>query len=253
MMLETKGLTKNFGGLMAVGDLDLMVPPGQITGLMGPNGAGKTTVFNLITGFIKPSRGQVLFEGRDITGMAPHLIAGLGLGRTFQLAYLFPEFTVLENVAASFNLHLTSGFWESLLNTRSYRAKERRIYQEAREIVELTGLGRVRDELGKNLPHGYQKLLTLARALAIRPKLLLLDEPIGGMNPEEIARTAKVIEDIRSRGTSILMVEHNMRVMEMCQQVVVVNFGHKIAQGTLAQVRTEPEVIDAYFGQGSHA
>jgi branched-chain amino acid transport system ATP-binding protein len=248
ILLEIRGLTKYFGGLAAVHRLDISVHEGEIVGLMGPNGAGKTTVFNLITGFLRPSSGQVIFEGKEIGGESPHLIAKLGIGRTFQFAYLFPDFTVLENVVASFYLHSQCGFWEGLFNTRSYRRKEEKILNEGMEILRLVGLEKEKDVLGKNLPHGPQKLLTMARALAIRPQLLLLDEPIGGMTLDEVNLAISVIKRIRSQGTTIVLVEHNMRLMRFCEKIVVINFGEKIAEGTYEEIKGHEEVMKAYFG-----
>jgi branched-chain amino acid transport system ATP-binding protein len=249
MFLETQQLTKFFGGLAAVFQLEMTVEEGEIVGIIGPNGAGKTTVFNLISGFLKPSSGRVLFKGKDISGKRPHLIARMGIGRTFQLAYLFPEFTVFDNVVSSFNLHPKSGFWEALFKTPSYRRKERVILEEADEILHLVGLEKDKDVLGKNLPHGYQKLLTMARALAIKPKILLLDEPIGGMSLEEVKCAMSVIENIRTQGITILLVEHNMRIMSLCDRVIVINFGNKIAEGSMEEVRQNKEVMKAYFGR----
>jgi branched-chain amino acid transport system ATP-binding protein len=248
MLLEIKGLTKYFGGLAAVNNLDMIIHEGEIVGLMGPNGAGKTTVFNLITGVHRPSSGQVIFQGREIGGKKPHLVAAYGIGRTFQFAYLFPDFTVLENVVASFHLDPKCGFWEGLLNTRAYQRKEERILDEAMEILRLVGLEREKDILGKNLPHGPQKLLTMARALAVRPKLLLLDEPIGGMHFDEVNRAISAIERIRSQGTTIVLVEHNMRLMRLCERIVVMDFGEKIAEGTYEKVKNHEQVMRAYFG-----
>jgi branched-chain amino acid transport system ATP-binding protein len=248
VLLETMGLTKHFGGLAAVSQLDIHVNKGEVVGLIGPNGAGKTTVFNLITGFLRPTSGNVLFDGHDITGKKPHLVAETGIGRTFQLAYLFPDFTVLENVVASFYLYPKSGFWEALFNTPAYRKKEEYILNQAREILRLVGLDKVKDELAKNLPHGHQKVLGVARALAIKPKLLLLDEPIAGMTREEIVFSLGVFEKIRSQGTTILLVEHNMEFMSLCDRVIVLNFGHKIAEGSSEEVRKNEDVIQAYFG-----
>jgi len=248
VLLETKGLTKHFGGLAAVSQLDIHVNKGEVVGLIGPNGAGKTTVFNLITGFVRPTSGKVLFDGHDITGKKPHLIAETGIGRTFQLAYFFPEFTVLENVVASFYLYPRSGFCEALFNTPAYRKKEEYILNQAREVLRLVGLDKVKDELAKNLPHGHQKVLNVARALAIKPKLLLLDEPIAGMTRDEIVFSLGVFEKIRSQGITILLVEHNMEFMSLCDRVIVLNFGNKIAEGSSEEVRQNEAVIQAYFG-----
>jgi branched-chain amino acid transport system ATP-binding protein len=249
MLLETEALTKYFGGLTAVSQLDMSIKEGETVGLIGPNGAGKTTVLNLITGFLRPSEGKIFFQGKEISDKKPHLIAKLGIGRTFQLAYLFPDFTVFENIVASFHLHPRSSFWEVLFNTASYRKKEKSIEEQAMEILHLIGLEPVKDGLGKNLPHGYQKLLTMARALAIKPKLLLLDEPIAGMSLKEINFAMSVIEKIRSQGVTILLVEHNMRIMNLCDRVIVINFGNKIAEGSMEEVRQNQEVIKAYFGR----
>jgi len=247
-LLEIRGLTKHFGGLAAVHNLDMDVREGEIVGLMGPNGAGKTTVFNLITGVHRPSSGRVIFQSREIGGKKPHAIATCGIGRTFQFAYLFPDFTVLENVVASFHLDPKCGFWEGLLNTRSYRGKEERVLEDAMEVLRLVGLEREKDVLGRNLPHGPQKLLTMARALAVKPKLLLLDEPIGGMHFDEVNRAISAIERIRSRGTTIVLVEHNMRLMRLCERIVVMDFGEKIAEGTYEEVKHHAQVMKAYFG-----
>jgi branched-chain amino acid transport system ATP-binding protein len=249
MLLETEGLTKHFGGLAAVFRLEMSIREGEIVGLIGPNGAGKTTVFDLITGFLRPSAGRILYDGKDISGKKPHLIAKMGIGRTFQLAYLFPDFTVFENIVTSFNLYPRSGFWEALFKAPSYRRKERYILEQAREILRLVGLEGVKNVLGRNLPHGYQKLLTMGRALAIRPKLLLLDEPIAGMSLEEIHYAMSVIEKIRAQGVTILLVEHNMRIMALCDRVIVINFGHKVAEGSMEEVRRDQDVIKAYFGK----
>ena len=248
VLLEIRGLTKYFGGLAAVHNLDISVHEGELVGLMGPNGAGKTTVFNLITGIFHPSKGQIIFEGKEIGREKPHYIAECGIGRTFQFAYLFPEFTVLENVVASFHLDPKCGFWEGLFNTPSYRRKEERIFNEAMEILQLVGLEREKDSVARNLPHGPQKLLTMARALAIRPKLLLLDEPIGGMRYDEVNHTMSAIERIRSQGTTIVLVEHNMRLMRLCERIVVIDFGEKIAEGTYEEIKNHEEVMRAYFG-----
>jgi branched-chain amino acid transport system ATP-binding protein len=248
VLLETKGLTKYFGGLAAVSQLDIHVNRGEIVGLIGPNGAGKTTVFNLINGFLRPTSGKVLFDGHDITGKKPHWVAETGIGRTFQLAYLFPDFTVLENVVASFYLYPKSGFWEAMFNTSTYRKKEEYILNQAMEILQFVGLDTVKDELAKNLPHGYQKVLGVARALAIKPRLLLLDEPVAGMTRDEIVFSLGVFDRIRAQGITILLVEHNMEFMTLCDRVIVLNFGHKIAEGVPGEVRQNEDVIQAYFG-----
>ena len=252
MLLEIRGLTKYFGGLAAVHQLDMYVSEGEIVGLIGPNGAGKTTVFNLMTGVLRPTKGKIMFDGKDITGKKSDVVAGLGIARTFQLNPLFPDFTVLENVMASFYLHPRSSLLDTYFNTATYRRNEAYISDQSLEILQLVGLDKVKDELAKNLPHGYQKMLGIARALAVKPKLLLLDEPIGGMSPEEISFTMAAIEKTRQQGVTILLVEHNMRIMDLCDRAVVINFGEKIAEGSIEEVRENKEVIRAYFG-GEHA
>jgi branched-chain amino acid transport system ATP-binding protein len=251
-LLEISGLTKKFGGLTAISKFDMYVNEGEIVGLIGPNGAGKTTLFNLITGVFPPTRGKVVFNGIDITGKKPHQIAKLGIGRTFQLNPLFADFTVLQNVVASFYLRPKSSLFDIYFNTRTYRRNEAYILEESLEILKLVGLEKVKDELAKNLPHGYQKMLGVARALAVKPKLLLLDEPIAGMNPDEIEFTLTNIRRTQQQGKTIVVVEHNMQIMDLCDRVVVISFGQKIAEGLPQEVRKNEEVIKAYFG-GEHA
>jgi branched-chain amino acid transport system ATP-binding protein len=248
MFLEIKGLIKTFGGLMAVGNFSMSVGKGEIVGLIGPNGAGKSTIFNLVTGVYPPTKGRVLFDGRDITGVKPHEIAGLGIGRTFQLNPLFGDFTVLENVSASFYLHPKSSLIDIYFNTSTYRRNEAYILKQSIEILKLVGIEHVKDELARNLPHGYQKMLGVARALATRPRLLLLDEPLGGMNPSEIDFTLNSIRKGRDRGITFLIVEHNMQILDLCDRVVVINFGQKICEGQPREVRNDERVVRAYFG-----
>ena len=251
MLLEISELTKYFGGLAAVEQFDMAVNEGEIVGLIGPNGAGKTTVFNLVTGVLRPTKGTLTFDGEDITGKKPHVIAERGIGRTFQLNPLFADFTVLENVSASFHLRPRSSLLDTYFNTATYRRNEAYISEQSLEILQLVGLDKVKDELAKNLPHGYQKMLGMARALAVKPKLLLLDEPIAGMNPDEIDFTIKAISKTRQQGVTMVLVEHNMRIMDLCDRVIVINFGRKIAEGLPSEVRENTEVIQAYFG-GDH-
>ncbi|MBL7203812.1 MAG: ABC transporter ATP-binding protein [Desulfobacteraceae bacterium] len=248
VLLETKGLTKSFGGLAAVSELDMHVNQGEIVGLIGPNGAGKTTTFNLMTGILRPTGGKIIFEGRNITGKKPHSIAKMGIGRTFQLASLFGDFTVLENVVASFYLYPKSGFWEAMFNISTYRKKEEYILDQAKEILRFVGLDAIGDEFAKNLPHGHQKILGVARTLAIKPKLLLLDEPIAGMTHNEIEFSLGAFEKMRSEGMTILLVEHNMEIMSLCDRIIVLNFGHKIAEGLPGEIRQNEDVNQAYFG-----
>jgi branched-chain amino acid transport system ATP-binding protein len=248
MLLEVSGLTKHFGGLAAVSQLDFHVNKGEILGLIGPNGAGKTTVFNLITGVFPPTKGRVMFGEVDITHKKPHQVAKLGIGRTFQLNPLFANFTVLENISASFHLHPKSSLLDIYFNTATYRRNEAYIQEQSLEIAKLVGLDSVKYELAKNLPHGYQKMLGMARALATRPKLLLLDEPIAGMNPDEIDSALQNIKKTQEQGVTILIVEHNMQILGLCDRVVVISFGQKITEGLPQEVRANEEVIKAYFG-----
>jgi branched-chain amino acid transport system ATP-binding protein len=252
VLLETKGLTKNFGGLVAVNQFDLNVNAGEIVGLIGPNGAGKSTIFNLITGVYPPTDGKVFFDGKDITGFKSHNVASLGIGRTFQLNPLFGEFSVLQNVSASFHLHPRSSLIDTFFNTRTYRRNEAAILEQSLEVLQQVGLEKAKDDLAKNLPHGYQKMLGVARALATRPKMLLLDEPLGGMNPSEIDFALNSIRNTREHGMTILIVEHNMQVLGLCDRVVVISFGQKICEGLPREIRENKQVIDAYLG-GEHA
>jgi branched-chain amino acid transport system ATP-binding protein len=247
-LLEIKELTKQFGGLVAVNHFNMYVNNGEIVGLIGPNGAGKTTVFNLVTGIIPCTNGKITFEGKDITGKKPHQVAALGIGRTFQLNPLFPDFTVIQNVTSSIYLHPHSNLFNIYFNTAKYRRNEAYINTRALEILKSLGLEDVSGNLARNLPHGYQKMLGVARALATQPKLLLLDEPLGGMNPSEIGYSLEVIRTLRDQGITILIVEHNMQILDYCDRVVVINFGEKICEGLAGEVRNNKEVISAYFG-----
>jgi len=234
-LLTVIGLTKQFGGLLAVHNLGLEIWEGEILGLIGPNGAGKTTVFNLISGFLTPTRGKVIFRGQDITGFKPHRIAGLGIVRTFQLPNLIKEYSVLSNIILGNHLHRSRGKGEEV--------------KKAERIIELFNLGPIKNELAKNLPYGYQRVLALAIALAAEPQLLLLDEPLTGMNPEECTTILKLLQKIRKDVSAILLVEHNMRaVMQTCSRIVVLSFGEKIAQGSADEIRNNQAVIESYLG-----
>ena len=248
MLLEIEGLTKVFGGLKAVSDFDITVAEGEIVGLIGPNGAGKSTVFNLITGVLPVTGGKVMFRDIDITRRQPDKVAALGIGRTFQLNPLFPEFTVLQNVTSSFYLHPRSSLADIFFNTRKYRRNEAFIEEKAHEILGLVGLSKEANELARNLAHGHQKMLGVARALATKPTLLLLDEPLAGMNPSEIQYSLDAIRGMRDNGITVLIVEHNMQILNLCDRVVVISFGQKICEGLPSEVRANQEVISAYFG-----
>ncbi len=248
-LLELKGLTKHFGGLTAVNSLDLSVGKGEIVGLIGPNGAGKTTVFNLIMGTHSPNKGKVVFKGTEITGQKPHTIVSQGLVRSFQRTVLFSELTVLQNILLGFHLISETRFWSSLFNRRVTRIRQQELFEKAVDIAEFMGLGQSKDQLAKNLPHGHQRLLGVAIALATHPELILMDEPVTGMNTEETDRMMNKIKEIRDRGITTLVVEHDMRlVMNTCDRLCVLNFGSMIAEGSPSEICRHKEVISAYLG-----
>lgn len=249
-MLMADGATMRFGGLTAVSGLSLTVGPGEIVGLIGPNGAGKTTAFNMITGVYRPSSGSITWNGRDITGMAPHRITELGLARTFQNIRLFREMNVLENVLVASNLRMGVGFFSSILHTPAYRARERAGREEARLLLEQVGLGQNAGDMATSLPYGKQRRLEIVRALATKPSCLLLDEPAAGMNPQESRELMDFIHRIRDVfGISILLIEHHMQVvMGVCSRMYVLEYGITIAEGSPEKIRKDPRVIEAYLG-----
>jgi branched-chain amino acid transport system ATP-binding protein len=253
-MLEIKELTKHFGGLTALHGLDLNINQGEILGLIGPNGAGKTTVFNLITGFLHPTNGKIMFIGEDVTAQKPHAIAKKGIVRTFQATSVFPDFTVLQNIMAAYQLKPMVGFWEAAFHIPSSRRKEEYILDRALKILRFVGLEGMKDMAARSLPHGHQRILGIAIALAAEPKLLLLDEPLSGMNAEEVNNTKILIHKIWQRGITILLIEHNMgATMSLCQRIAVLNFGNKIAEGSPDEIGRNRDVIQAYLGTAEHA
>jgi len=253
VLLETRGLTKYFGGLAAVNNLDLRINQGEILGLIGPNGAGKTTVFNVISGIFPPTSGQVIFRGKDVSYLKPHEIVKKGISRTFQLTTIFKDFTVLENVLVGCHLDTKIGFWGALFNIRATRREESKALERSLEILEFMGLEPLRDELAKNLPYGHQRALGISIALATEPELLMLDEPMTGMNPEEKRREMGLINKIGDRGITILLVEHDMKaVMTLCERIIVLNYGKKISEGSPDEITRNKDVIEAYLGAEEH-
>jgi branched-chain amino acid transport system ATP-binding protein len=250
-LLELSNVGIQFGGLVAVSELNFSVSQGELVGLIGPNGAGKTTVFNMVTGVYTPSEGTVRFAGNPIAGLSPNQITAFGVARTFQNIRLFSSLTVIDNVRTAFNLHLKTGIVGALWRGRGFREEERRVRVEALELLEIFGLSRFADAPCRSLSYGDQRRLEIVRALATQPRLLLLDEPAAGMNPTEKIELMKLIRFTQERfGLAVLLVEHDMKVvMGICQRIAVLEYGRKIAEGTPAEIQKNQRVISAYLGE----
>jgi len=249
--LSIDHVSVHFGGLAAVADMSFVVNEGELVSLIGPNGAGKTTAFNVITGFLKPTQGHVRYRGVALTGLKSHEVANLGLVRTFQKTSVFGNNTVSENVLIGLHRHGKASVWDTLIALPRVRKEESRLREEAWEILRFVGLEKRADELGGALPYGEQRLLEVAIALAARPSLLLLDEPVSGMNPSETASFIALLEKIRARDITVLLVEHDMHlVMNVSDRIVVLNYGRIIAEGPAQAIQENPEVIRAYLGHG---
>ncbi len=253
VLLEVRGLTKRFGGLTAVANVDLDVISGEILGVIGPNGAGKTTLFNIIAGALPPSEGMVRFEGAPIIGRPPHQIASLGLIRTFQHNRPFAGMSLVENVMVGAHTRFKAGLWSIAGGSRKARDEEARQRARANELVAFVGLAEVADTEVENLSFGQGRLLEIARALAGEPRLILLDEPAAGLTPAELDRLAGILRDIASRGIAVLLIEHDMRfLLPLAHRIVVLNFGGVIAKGSPDEIGADPAVRDAYLGQPTH-
>lgn len=249
-ILNIKGLEKDFNGLKVLDNIDIKIEQNEIFGLVGPNGSGKTTMLNIITGFLRPTAGEIIYKGKPITGLQPHEISQRRIVRTFQLSSLYPNLTVEQNIITGSHLKASSGLLASFFQTRRYREEERALKEKAEEILSFMGMTKQKDVLARNLPFGDDKKLEIAIALATDPELLLMDEPAAGMNPEEQERLIQLFQLISQMGITILIIEHNMRViMRLCTSIAVLGYGTKLAEGTPEEIARDEKVISVYLGE----
>jgi branched-chain amino acid transport system ATP-binding protein len=251
-LLQVEKLTKVFGGLRAVSNVEMKIEPGELIGLIGPNGAGKTTIFNLLTGVIPPSEGQIIFNGKNIVGLKPYNVTNIGIARTFQNIRLFKTLSVLDNVRIAYHHRVKYNLFESMLfRFGRFRTEEAKLTEEALNLLDIFALKNLSEELAQNLPYGMQRRLEIARAMATGPSLLLLDEPAAGMNPQETKELMELIDFIRKEfKLTILLIEHDMSlVMGICERIYVLDYGQLIADGTPTEIKANPRVIEAYLGE----